>query len=71
MDRKLEDYFEAGVRLLWYIDPDPRTAQAFTATAVWTDIGTDGSLFGGEVLPGFELPLAKLFARVEAPKGAT
>ena len=67
MDRKLEDYFAAGVRLVWYIDPVPRTAQAFTAPTVWTDIGSDDSLFGGEVLPGFELPLAKLFARVEGP----
>jgi len=68
MDRKLEDYFEAGVRLVWYIDPETRTAVAYTAPADWTDIGTDGSLVGGDVLPGFELSLAKLFARVEGPK---
>jgi Uma2 family endonuclease len=67
MDRKLKDYFDAGVRLVWYIDPDPRTVRAYTAPAEWTDVGTDGSLTGGEVLPGFELSLAKLFARVEGP----
>ena len=67
MDRKLSEYFQAGVRLVWYIDPEPRTARAYTAEQEWTDIGPDGSLLGGEVLPGFELPLAQLFARVEGP----
>lgn len=67
MDRKLKDYFEAGVRLVWYIDPDTRTAKAYTAPAKWTDIGLDGSLLGEDVLPRFELSLAKLFARLEEP----
>jgi Uma2 family endonuclease len=68
MDRKLEDYFEAGVRLVWYIDPETRTAKAYTAPVKWTDVGANSSLEGGRVLPGFELPLANLFARVEGPK---
>jgi hypothetical protein len=33
-------------------------------------IGSDGILLGGEVLPGFELPLAQLFAQVEGPREA-
>ncbi len=69
MDRKLRDYFKAGVNLVWYIEPETRTARAYTAASVWTEIGPDGSLLGGEVLPGFELPLAQLFARVDGPKG--
>jgi Uma2 family endonuclease len=60
----LRDYFQAGVQLVWYIEPRTRTARAFTAASAWTEIGPDGSLLGGEVLPGFELPLARLFARV-------
>jgi Uma2 family endonuclease len=66
MERKLHDYFAAGVRLVWYIDPQHRTARAFTAPLAGTDIASDGSLQGGDVLPGFELNLAELFARVEA-----
>jgi hypothetical protein len=31
------------------------------------EIQAGDSLSGGEVLPGFELPLAQLFARVERP----
>ena len=68
MDRKLRDYFQAGVRLVWYIEPKTRTAKAYTAVDVWTEIGPHDSLLGGEVLPGFELPLAQLFARVEGPR---
>ncbi len=69
MKRKLRDYFQAGVRLVWYIEPKARTARAYTAAREWTEIGPHGSLSGGEVLPGFELPLARLFARVKRPRG--
>ncbi|MGO9110908.1 MAG: Uma2 family endonuclease [Thermoguttaceae bacterium] len=68
MDRKLRDYFQAGVRLVWYIEPTTRTARAYTAEHEWTEIGSEGSLLGGEVLPSFELPLAQLFARVDGPQ---
>ena len=68
MGRKLREYFKAGVRLVWYIKPKTRTARAYTAENVWTEIGANDSLLGGDVLPGFELPLAQLFARVEGPR---
>ena len=68
MDRKLHDYFTAGVLLVWYIDPRTRDARAYTAADAWTAIGIDDSLLGGSVLPGFELPLRQLFARIEGPR---
>ncbi len=68
MKRKLRDYFQAGVRLVWYIEPKSRTARAYTAVREWTEIGPNDSLSGGDVLPGFELPLADLFARVDGPR---
>ena len=67
MDRKLREYFQAGVRLVWCIQPRIRTARAYTAADEWMEIQAGDSLSGGEVLPGFELPLAQLFARVERP----
>ena len=63
MDRKLRDYFQAGVRLVWYIDADLQTASAFTAIDACDNIAKGGVLKGGEVLPGFELSLAELFAK--------
>jgi Uma2 family endonuclease len=60
MDKKLKEYFAAGARLVWYIEPELRTARIFSATEQWQDIGPDGVLRGGDVLPGFELSLTKL-----------
>jgi Uma2 family endonuclease len=68
MDRKLRDYFTAGVRLVWYIDPATRSAKAYTAPEQCVEVAENGSLSGGEVLPGFELPLKELFARIEESK---
>ena len=68
MDRKLRDYFKAGVRLVWCIEPKTRTARAYTAVNEWTEIGPNDSLQGGEILPGFRLPLAELFACVDEPR---
>jgi Uma2 family endonuclease len=68
MDRKLHDYFAAGVRLVWYIDFKTRTARAYTAVGEWTEVGPNDSLLGGEVLPGLELPLAEAFARLDGPR---
>ena len=63
MQRKLRDYFAAGVRLVWYIDPESQTATAYTAADQSTAIGRDGVLDGGDVLPGFTLSLTELFAK--------
>jgi Uma2 family endonuclease len=69
MERKLEDYFIGGVRLVWMIDPKSRTAEIHTGPGETTMIDESGSLEGRDVLPGFTLPLAKLFERLEKPKG--
>ena len=37
MERKLHDYFSAGVRLVWYIDPRTQTARAYTARDQWSE----------------------------------
>ncbi|HEY7424179.1 MAG TPA: Uma2 family endonuclease [Gemmataceae bacterium] len=65
MDRKLRDYFVAGVELVWVIDPETQTAKAYTSPEDMRRIGKAGSLDGGAVLPGFRLPLKQLFARTK------
>jgi Uma2 family endonuclease len=64
MQRKLRDYFSAGVRLVWYIDPRSRTAKSYTAENQSVEISESQSLTGGDMLPGFELPLNVLFTTV-------
>ena len=60
--RKLEEYFTAGCRLAWIIDPETRTADVYTAPDQCTHLRPSHSLDGGDVLPGFKLPLKELFA---------
>jgi Uma2 family endonuclease len=67
MQIKLKEYFMGGVKLVWIIDPEKRTAEAYTAPDKMTPIPADGTLDGGEVLPGFTLPLARLFAKFGPP----
>lgn len=65
MARKLREYFAAGARLVWFIDPRSRTAKSYTAPDESQTIAETGSLSGGEVLPGFSLRLRDLFSEAE------
>jgi Uma2 family endonuclease len=67
MKRKRREYFEAGVELVWLIDPPTRTANFYTAPEEPSFVDSNGTLDGGDVLPGFRLSLAELFARAEKP----
>ncbi|MEX0703726.1 MAG: Uma2 family endonuclease [Planctomycetales bacterium] len=69
MDRKLRDYFDAGVRLVWLIDPPTRSAKSHTAADRFEPIPPNGTIDGGEVLPGFTLSLQELFDNAEATGG--
>ena len=59
--RKLVEYFDAGVRLVWLVDPRTRTVVVHTAPKASTKLAVGKTLEGGDVLPGFALPLAELF----------
>jgi Uma2 family endonuclease len=65
MQRKLRDYFDAGVRLVWYVDPKSRTVTVYTSVDQSSVLTVEDTLDGGDVLPGFELPLVDLFGSVE------
>jgi Uma2 family endonuclease len=65
IDRKLRDYFKAGVRLAWVIQPKTQTAEVYTSPTKPRRAGKDQSLDGGDVLPGFTLSLKDLFARTK------
>jgi Uma2 family endonuclease len=54
---KVRDYLAAGTPLVWVIDPMGRTAGAFGPGMVARLLDEDGVLDGGDVLPGFALPL--------------
>ena len=64
MKRKVGEYFDAGVRLVWLIDPRKRAARVYTAPHRSVAIREDQSLDGGDVLPGFTVSLAELLRRI-------
>jgi Uma2 family endonuclease len=59
--RKLGEYFEAGVRVVWLVDIRKRTVRVHTAVDQSVLIRENQALDGGAVLPGFGLPLGELF----------
>jgi Uma2 family endonuclease len=65
MRRKLGEYFRAGVRLVWYVDPKSHTVRVYTAPDRSVLLTEGQVLDGGDVLPGFALPLRTWFAEAE------
>jgi Uma2 family endonuclease len=65
MDRKLRDYFAAGVRLVWYVDPNARKVQVFAAVDQAKTLEEQDTLTGEPLLKDFVLPLRELFAELE------
>ena len=59
--RKLGEYFAAGVRLAWVIDPDTRSVRIHRARGTPRVLTAGDVLTGEDVLPGFELPVEEVF----------
>ncbi len=64
MARKLKDYFRAGVRLVWFVSHETRTARVYTTAESFSALNEDQDLDGGIVLPGFTMSLRGLFAEL-------
>jgi len=58
---KVGEWLEAGVRLVWVIDPDRRVASVYRADGSVMTVSSDGSVDGEVVLPGFSFRLSELF----------
>jgi Uma2 family endonuclease len=58
---KAEEYLAAGTRLVWIFDPRSRRVHVRTETGKSTTLGIDDVLDGGDVLPGFTLPIRQVF----------
>ncbi len=62
VQQKLREYFACGVRMVWLIDPEARTATVFREPTEGRLLCEDARLSGEDVLPGFECRVAELFA---------
>ena len=58
------EYFSAGVRRVWLVDPGTRTVTVFAAPGDSVRLQEHDTLDGGPVLPGFTLALRELFAEL-------
>jgi Uma2 family endonuclease len=58
---KVAMYLEAGVRLVWLVDPESRTVNVFTRDKAPRMLKEGDTLSGDTVLPGFALPISEIF----------
>lgn len=65
MAAKRQDYFTAGVELVWEIDPEARSVVVYTTTTQAMTLTATDTLDGGSVLPGFTLAVQELFAELD------
>jgi Uma2 family endonuclease len=61
MRDKASYYLRNGSRLVWLVFPTEKQVEIHTADAPITVLGIGEMLTGGDVLPGFALPLGELF----------
>ena len=59
--KKVGEWLEAGVSIVWVIDPDRRAASVYRPDGTVTSVPTNGSLDGERVLPGFSCALSEVF----------
>jgi Uma2 family endonuclease len=63
MRQKVQEYFQAGGKLVWLVDPETRTVRVYTSPRRSVLLTEDDTLDGRKVLPGFSLSIRKWFAR--------
>jgi Uma2 family endonuclease len=68
LDEKLRDYFDAGVRLVWVLNPTLRRVSVYESFTRVRILQENDELDGGPVLPGFRLRIADLFAVLVIPQ---
>ena len=59
---KVTMYLQAGVQSVWLVDPLERTVTVFRPDAALKLLAEGDILDGGDVLPGFSVPVADIFA---------
>jgi Uma2 family endonuclease len=60
IQERLDDYLKYGVRLMWFVYPKRKVVWVYTPTSSTMKRMGD-TIDGGDVLPGFALPLADVF----------
>lgn len=68
IDKKIREYLDAGVSLVWVVNPDLRWVWVHRHDGTTSGLSESDELNGENVLPGFRYPIAALFpALTEGP----
>lgn len=62
MRRKAEIYLQFGTKIVWLVFPDTQLVEVYMPDTDVIELGINQTLEGGDVLPGFTLAVATLFA---------
>jgi Uma2 family endonuclease len=63
MARKRREYFAGGCQVVWEVEPDTRQVRVYRSAEEFVTFEECETLDGGDVLPGFQLSIAKWFER--------
>jgi hypothetical protein len=59
---KVQDWLHAGCSLVWVVEPKDRTVAVHRLERQVAVLTLRDTITGGDVLPGFSMPVAKVFA---------
>ena len=59
---KVQDWLRTGCRAVWLVDPADRTIDIHAGQQQAVKLTVSDELTGGDVLPGFHIPVAEIFA---------
>lgn len=68
IEDKLQDYFEAGVQLVWVVHPVRRRIYVYDSLTQVRVLTEADEIDGGSVLPGFRLKIADLYTAMLRPQ---
>lgn len=61
VSNKVGEYLDAGASLVWVVEPNRRQVVVYSSDRTARILTVDDYLDGGDVLPGFQMPVAEIF----------
>ena len=65
VDEKIREYLDAGVKLIWIINPEQQTVTVYRADGSAARLTETDTLDGQQVVPGFSCLVGEFFQSVE------
>jgi Uma2 family endonuclease len=59
---KIKEYFAGGARMVWVVNPKSRTVSVYRSPSDGTMLTENDTLDGGDVVLGFQIAVAEIFA---------